>query len=163
MLNKITIKQILIFLTLSSTLALLLAYISQYFFGLKPCELCLWQRKPYFIIIFLAIFGLFFKNSKIQKIIIALCCLAIISSIAIAFYHVGVEKKIFAGLEGCKVQNLDNIVDIEALKIALKNSSTAKCSEVAFEFLSISMAGWNLIYNLFLLILLGTLFYHKKN
>lgn len=152
---KLNIRNLLLFLVFTSIAPLIAVYIAEFGFGLAPCELCLWQRKPFFIIIFLTIFALFFASKpKLQKTIIILCVMAIFTNFVIAIYHFGVEKKIFTGLAGCSGGNLNEITDLEELKLALKETAVVKCDEPAFEFLKVSMAGWNAIYNFLLLLTL---------
>jgi len=141
-------KNLLILLGLSSFSALLGAYIAQFGFNLQPCILCLHQRKPFFAIIAITLLALFiFKTSKYQRLALFACFILLISNIVIAGYHVGVEQKIFKGPTSCSAsQDLNAITNIEDLEKALSQASTVKCSEPAFIFLKISMAGWNLIY-----------------
>ena len=95
---KINIKFIeldkLIFLL--SFLPLLIAYVLEYGFGMEPCNLCIYQRIPFFIILFLALFPIFFlKSLKIKNYIIYLVLLLILGNMILASYHVGVELHIF--------------------------------------------------------------------
>jgi len=153
MINKFSYKTQIIFLIITSFIALSGAYISQYFFGLKPCPLCIYQRIPFFIIIAFGIAALIFP--KLQKIILICCAIALLSNCLIAFYHVGVEQKIFKGLQGCINEDLNKIDDIDALTNEILNSSAIRCDKPQFIFLKISMAGWNLIYCAFILLILA--------
>lgn len=148
-----TSRNLLIFLTLSSIFALIFAYISQYVFGLQPCELCFWQRKPFFAIIILsAIFLTIPQLKKFQNLAIKISLLLLLINSAIAFYHAGVEKKVFKGLSSC-ASNLENITKIEDLKLALEKTKSVRCDKPQFVLLGISMAGWNFIYCLGLAII----------
>ncbi len=163
MLNNNSLKRLLIFLLLSSTIALLFAYISQFIFNYQPCILCLYERKPFFAIIALtALALLFFKTKKFQKIAFYFCIIFLIINAGIAFYHVGVEQKIFQGPSTCSSQNLDEITDLEELKNALLATKAVRCDEPQFFFLNLSMAAWNLIYCLGLA-LLSLLLYRFAN
>ena len=55
---KLQINLILIF----SILSILFAFYVEYILGHKPCNLCLFQRLPYILIIFLIILLLIFRN-----------------------------------------------------------------------------------------------------
>ena len=146
-------SKILIFgFGIAAVIALLSAYISQYIFGFEPCELCLWQRKPFFLIIFLGLIVLLIpKLKKYQNHIFWLIILLLFINSGIAFYHFGVEKSWFEGLASCSGNNFD-ITNIEALKIAIENTKAVRCDRPTFLFLRISMAGWNFIYCMFLVI-----------
>lgn len=155
-------KNLLIFLALSSLLALISAYIAEFGFNLQPCILCLHQRKPFFAILILSIIAIILiSNKKYQKLIFFICLILLFSNIVIASYHVGVEQKIFQGPSSCSTtQNLNSITDLRELEKALSKASTIKCSEPAFTFLNISMAGWNTLYCLSLLTL--TIYLNRK-
>ncbi len=148
-------RNILLFLLFISISSLSLAYISEYFFGLKPCILCLYQRIPFFVIIFISSIALFlFKKTNLQKIAITLCILSLFINASIAFYHVGVEQKIFQMTEKCS-DDLSKTQSLEELKAALKNAKLAKCDEPQFYFLGLTFAAWNMVFCFFLAIALA--------
>ena len=152
MFKKIKNKNLLILLFASSAFALILAYISQYIFGLEPCILCLDQRKPFFAIIATSALTLtYFKSEKSKKNALYLCTILLVINFALATYHSGVEKKIFRGPTTCSSQNLNEIDNIEDLKIALNETKVIRCDEPSFFFLGLSMANWNALYCLMLI------------
>lgn len=152
MIKKLTTKNLLVLLFFSAILALSLAYISQYIFGLQPCILCLHQRKPFFaIIIFCFAAFTFFKSEKSQKIILIFCAILLLINIGISAYHVGVEQKIFPGPNSCSSLDLNEIKNLEELKNTLLKTKPVRCDEPQFFFLKLSMAAWDLIYCLTLL------------
>ncbi len=136
-------KNSLILLFIAASSALVFAYISQYFFGLQPCQLCHYQRVPFFLIILILAANLRFK--KLRNLAMPLCLLMLLINVVIAFYHVGVEQKIFAGLSSCS-SNLNSFSNIDELRQALINAKAVRCDEPQFIFLNLSMAAWNLIY-----------------
>jgi disulfide bond formation protein DsbB len=97
--KQFTPQHLLLLLIASAVFALGSAYISQYVFGLQPCPLCFWQRKPFFAIIIVAVLFLIIPMlKKYQKLAIQIAVLLLIINSAIAFYHAGVEQKWFKGL-----------------------------------------------------------------
>jgi disulfide bond formation protein DsbB len=67
-----------------------LAYWAQYFEGLVPCELCLWERWPYRIIIAFGILA-FLSRPATARVIFALGACVLLAGAFIAGLHVGVE------------------------------------------------------------------------
>lgn len=61
----------------------------------------------------------------------------------IAFYHVGVEKNWW--VHGDCAGNFD-MTSVETLKASLFAAPAVKCADIQFEFLGVSMAGWNFVY-----------------
>ena len=139
---------------------LMSALVSQYFFGLKPCELCVYQRIPYIIMLIFASLAFVLNSRKIFLISLVIIFHMFIINIGLSFYHVGVEN--FWWSFGDCSSDLD-MNSIEALRQSLSNAATVRCDEVQFEFLSISMAGWNLIYSFFISILLVKYFFQYIN
>ena len=82
------INNILIFILLILSIFLVGAYIIEFGLGHEPCNLCLYQRFPYFISIILILSIFFIKKS--QKTILMILALVSISGAALAFYHVGI-------------------------------------------------------------------------
>lgn len=163
--NKSPITLSLLLLLGASIFALTFAYISQFVFDHQPCILCLYQRKPFFVIIVCAIIGLIFlKTQKAQKtlLIISIGCLLI--NCALSFYHVGVEQKVFPGPSTCSSAKDFNAIDnIEDLEAALAATKAIRCDEPTFFLLKLSMAAWNFIFcfSLILMVFLSR-FFHSK-
>lgn len=138
--------------TLFSFLAIILAYVSEIIFNLQPCILCVYQRIPYFFIIFLGCLAIYFV--KTRKVVGYLIIIAFLAEIAAAFYHVGVEHYIFAEEFTCKDNShLSNM--LTTVKLA------SSCSQAAFKFMNLSIAEWNFIYSTALLILF--IYQERKN
>ena len=152
-------KEPLLFLLLSSISALTFAYISQYVFDYQPCILCFYQRKPFFAVIALSLISLtFLKTKKAKKISFFCCIIFLLINCCIAFYHVGVEKKIFRGPSTCSSENLNEIDNLQDLEKALMQTKAIRCDQPSFVFLGLSMAAWNFSYCLALILLSLTFF-----
>ncbi len=151
-------RSILIFLFFTSFFALFCAYISQYVFGLQPCILCIYQRIPFFLVIFITLFALFNKQDNWQKLAIKLVIILLIFNALLAFYHVGVEQHIFI-FDECADMSA-NITNLEELKKQILQTKAVRCDEPQFILFGISMAGYNIIYCLGI-VLISILFYKK--
>jgi disulfide bond formation protein DsbB len=88
---------------LASAGILCAALLFEYEGGLAPCELCLYERWPYYAAVTLAILALLTGNAAAMRGILALCCLLFAAGTALAFYHVGVEQHWFAGPTACVI------------------------------------------------------------
>ncbi len=156
-------RNCLIFLLFASIIALSSAYIAEYAFGIEPCILCFYQRKPFLLIIAISTIILtLFKKVKIQKFGLILCIFLLAINCGISLYHSAVEKKIVDGPNTCSAENLNEIDDVESLKTALMKTKSVRCDEPAFFFLKLTMANWNFIYCLILLIISTRIWIKKK-
>lgn len=135
---------------LGATVAILgTALASQYLGGLKPCQLCLWQRYPYAVVIGLAGagFGLARVPGMPLRLLAALAgliALALVTDAGIAAFHVGVEQHWWKGLAGCTGET-GAATTAADLARQLKATAVTRCDEVAWSFLGISMAGYNFL------------------
>ena len=135
--------------------ALVSAYIIEYGLGYKPCKLCVYERVPYFLSIFLLIEILFFKRYK--KITLLLLSLIFISSSILAFYHFGIEKNFFNESLVCSSNNISETISKEELLKQLSETSIS-CKDVNFRIMGLSLASINLIFSLFLSVIFIRLF-----
>jgi len=132
-----------------SIAALATAFTAQYGFGLRPCQLCLYQRVPYGIVIFLAILALGLRlSSKQVALVLGLCFLAFATDAGLSLYHVGVEQHWWAGPVSCS-GGLGTVHSVEDLAALLtKPIDIPSCDKVAWSLFGISMAGYNVLASL---------------
>jgi disulfide bond formation protein DsbB len=120
---------------------------SQYLGGLHPCEMCYWQRWPHAAAIALAALAFTAPAGSSRSTNLTLgAALAIAISGIIGVYHAGVEARIFEGMTTCSALVHGGTTD-EILK-QITRAPIVRCDQVQFEFLGISMAGWNAILSL---------------
>jgi len=124
------------------------AYGFQYVWGhLWPCEMCWWQRYAHFAALPFGL-GAVLAGPRLKdggRIMVWLAALAIFVSGAIAFYHAGVELKIFPGFTQCTASLSGSPEDMLRDVFA---RPMVRCDDVQWSWLGISMAGWNAIISL---------------
>lgn len=115
------------------------AYLSEYGFGLYPCEMCWWQRYAHFAAVALALVSLVAKPKWAW---IALAALAILASGVIGMFHAGVEYGWWQGFTACTSTLGDAGGD--ALE-AIMNAPLVRCDVAPWTLAGISLAGFNAI------------------
>lgn len=136
-----------VFLVLFSAGSLVAAFTSQYMFGLEPCILCLYQRLPFFAVLFLSLLSLI-TTRKTRLILVGMCGVLLLAGASIAVYHVGVERGTFEMADGC-VDTGGTPSSIEEMTKQLMGAPSVPCNEVQFSFLGLSMAAWNMLFSSF--------------
>lgn len=123
------------------------ALLSQYWGGLAPCDLCLLQRWPWAAAIIISLIAITVGNrSALPWVALLLAAVFVVGS-ALAVYHVGVEKRWFAGPDACT--GAATAADtVEALKARILGQMPVRCDEPAWSLWGISLAGWNLLASL---------------
>ena len=136
---------------LAASLAVLgSAFGFQYFAAIEPCPLCIYQRYPYAITIGLSAVALALAGRPplagpyFAPALTALCGAAFAAGAGIAAYHVGVEQGWFAASAACTAPALE-ATDIDGLMAELKATPVARCDQILWSLLGISLAGYNLI------------------
>ena len=118
------------------------AYISQYGFGLYPCEMCWWQRYPHFVALAFAGLALAFSPRRLW---IALAAIAILVSAAIGLFHAGVEYKWWQGVTAC-ARIMPSVPGSSPLE-SIMNTPMISCDEPQWTLLGISLAGLNFLFS----------------
>ena len=154
----LTIKKFYLLIFLISIISLLGAVFIENVLEQSPCRLCLYQRIPYLISIFICFFGFnYYKNFLWMYLLIILF---IISAI-LAGYHVGIENSIFEEFSGCTSENI-NITNKLDLLNNLKKTMPS-CKNVDFKLFGLSLATINLIISLIISAISITLIKYEKN
>jgi disulfide bond formation protein DsbB len=138
-----------------SFVAIILAYFIEYALGHQPCNLCLVERIPYGLSIFLIIINFIFK--KHEKFIIILLTLIFIFSFSISIYHFGIEQGFFEESVVCGIKNSADIISKEEL-LKLLSEKTISCKDVTFNVFGLSLTSINIIISLAITIILIKIF-----
>jgi disulfide bond formation protein DsbB len=116
------------------------AYLSQYGFGLVPCEMCWWQRYPHFAALALGLFANVSGGRKGTSVLVWLAAVAILASGLIGAFHAGVEYGWWEGITTCSTIQLG--ADPLA---AILNAPLVRCDVAQWTLFGISLAGYNFL------------------
>ncbi len=139
----------LIFIT--SLISIISAYFIEFILGHQPCNLCIIERIPYGLSVFLIIINYIFKKN--EKFTIILLILIFIFSLAISTYHFGIEQGFFEESAVCGLNNASNIISKEEL-LKLLNEKTVSCKDVTFRVFGLSLTSISIIISLVITITL---------
>ena len=124
-----------------SAATLATVYASQYIGGLQPCELCLYQRWPWWIALGLSVIALpTVLSVNLRALLVGLGGASVLVGAGIAVFHVGVEQHWWAGLTSCAGGQAP--ASFEELQ-RMMSQPAARCDEPAWTLFDISMAGYN--------------------
>ena len=142
-------------LTLSlSSIALITAFFYEYYLGLMSCDLCIYQRIPYFLLIGISLI----KNDKVFKYLsnfILLC------SIALSLSHTQVESGVLP--DNCAKKIKHSFSSKEIIK-QLNKVERPSCSSINAKIFNVSMSTWNAVFSTFLILVIALWnFYKRRN
>lgn len=123
------------------------ALISQYVFGLHPCEMCMWQRWPHLAAIALALLAIVSRGQpSTSAALTALAAVAIAVSGGIGAFHAGVEYGWWTGLTACSTTPVGgsaaDILD------SIMATPLTRCDVAPWSLFGISLAGFNALLSL---------------
>ena len=130
----------------------------EFFLGYSLCKLCIYQRIPYLVSIFLTFIGINYSKNLIWLYALLL---VFFSSFMLSGYHVGIEQEIFDEFSGCTGGSL-NITDKNEL-LKLLNSKVNSCKNIDFRILGFSLATINFLLSFIIFILILKVFKNEKN
>lgn len=122
----------------------------QYLGGLAPCPMCIWQRWPHLVAILFAI-GAMSPIGPQQPLILGGGLSAAIAA-GLGAYHMGVEQRWWEGPSSCVGFDPSQMTPEELFQ-HLATAPLVRCDEIPWEFLGLSMAGWNALFSAVLVIL----------
>jgi disulfide bond formation protein DsbB len=151
------LKTIFIF----SAIALSSAFFIEYILGHQPCNLCILERIPYGLS--LVLISTIFILRKNEKFFILLLIITFIFSLAISFYHYGIEQGFFEESAVCGVKDFtENITKEDLLKQL--SEKTVSCKDVTFRILGLSLTSINIVVSIIFIITLTKIYNnYEKN
>jgi disulfide bond formation protein DsbB len=146
---------------LFSIIALISAFFIEHALGYQPCNLCLIERIPYGLSIIIIMVA--FLTKKNQKFLVLLLILTFIFSLAISFYHYGIEQGFFQESSICGLKDFTESITKEDLLKQL-SEKTISCRDVTFRIFGLSLTSINIVISLLFIITLLKIFTkYEKN
>ncbi len=137
-------RNALILIAACGSIALLLGALAfQHMGGMAPCTMCIWQRWPHAAAIAIAALALVVPG----RILPLAGAVAALSTAAIGVYHTGVERGWWSGPSACSSGPVEG-VSAQDLMAQIMAAPLARCDEVPWEMLGLSMASWNALASL---------------
>tara|TARA_Y100000768_G_scaffold376414_1_gene348440 strand:+ start:608 stop:1087 length:480 start_codon:yes stop_codon:yes gene_type:complete len=156
--NIFEIRNFYIIIFIFSLLSLSIALYIEFYLGYSPCKLCIYQRIPYLLAIFITFLGIsYYKN----LIWLYLLLITFFSSLLLSGYHFGIEQEIFSEFSGCTGNSI-NIIDKNEL-LELLNSEINSCKNVDFRIIGLSLATINFLLSFLIFILILKVIKNEKN
>ena len=150
-------KNIYLLIFIYSIFAILSAIYIEEVLEYLPCKLCIYQRIPFLVAIFICFLG--YNYFKSDRIIIALIVTFTLNA-ALAGYHFGIENSIFEEYAGCTNIN----IDITNKKKIIESLGMFKnCKDVEFTILGISLSGLNFLMSLLIVLFSLRALVYEKN
>lgn len=142
-------RKTLILMAAGGSAALLAGAFFFQWLGYLPCKMCLWQRWPHAAAIVIGILAFFVPAPAL----LWLGALAAATTAGIGLYHSGVEQRWWEGPTSCTSTGggLGGLSGSDLL--STEGPALILCDQISWSFLNLSMASWNAILSIVLVIL----------
>ena len=114
--------------------------------GYAPCHLCLLQRWPHAAAIAIGVIALFIGG----RLLPVLGALAALTTSGLGLYHTGVEQHWWQGPQTCTSGGVIGNLSADQLLAQINSASLVQCDQIAWQFLGLSMASWNMVFSFLL-------------
>ena len=141
---------------LISFIALISAYFIEYILGHQPCNLCVYERIPYFLAILIVLIN--YKYNKLEKYLILSLAIIFLIATILSLYHLGIEQGFIQESLLCDLEKGANIVDKDEILKQLQQKSIS-CKDVTFKIFGLSLTNYNIIISLLLTIGLTKIYF----
>ena len=141
---------------LISFIALISAYFIEYILGHQPCNLCVYERIPYFLAILIVLIN--YKYNKLEKYLVLLLAIIFLIATILSLYHLGIEQGFIQESLLCDLEKGANIVDKDEILKQLQQKSIS-CKDVTFKIFGLSLTSYNIIISLLLTISLTKIYF----
>ena len=142
-------KSLFLVIFLVSFIALISAYFIEFMLGYQPCNLCLYERIPYFLAILILLVN--FKYNNLEKHLILFLTIIFFIATILSLYHLGIEQGLIQESLLCDLKKGANIIDKSEILKQLQQKNIS-CKDVAFKIFGLSLTSYNIIISLLLTI-----------
>ena len=153
-------KNLFTVIFLISFIALVSAYFIEYILGHQPCNLCLYERIPYFLAILIVLIN--YKYNKLEKYIILSLAIIFLIATILSLYHLGIEQGFIQESLLCALEKGANILDKDEILKQLQQKNIS-CKDVTFKIFGLSLTSYNIIISLLLTITLIRFYFGYEN
>ncbi len=153
-------KNLFTVIFLISFIALVSAYFIEYILGHQPCNLCLYERIPYFLAILIV--SINYKYNKLEKYIILSLAIIFLIATILSLYHLGIEQGFIQESLLCDLEKGANILDKDEILKQLQQKNIS-CKDVTFKIFGLSLTSYNIIISILLTITLIRFYFGYEN
>lgn len=140
---------------------LIAAYIMENFFGVNPCQMCLYERDVFLIAGGLSLLSLFIVPQRFKPYAVLLMGLIFLFGTGLAAYHVAIQQHWVELPSFCATNDFSAFESIESLKEQLMKTPFVRCDQVTWSLFGLSLAAYNALISLILALFCGIWFWKR--
>lgn len=150
--KNISSQKMLLAITLICVGVLGMAYVMEHFFGVRPCQMCLYERNVFMVAGGAALLSFFLLPARLQYYALITLGLIFLGGTILAGYHVAIQHHLVNLPNFCAVNDFDAFDSVEALREQMLKTPLVRCDQVTWSLFGLSLAAYNALLSLILAI-----------
>jgi disulfide bond formation protein DsbB len=122
----------------------------EHFFGVLPCQMCLYERDVFIGAGGLSLLSFILFSSRFQRYTLIGLGFVFIGGALLAAYHVAIQHHWVALPSFCASHDFGSPDSVEALREQILKTPLVRCDQVTWSLFGLSMAAYNALIFLFL-------------
>lgn len=145
-------RKFLLVLSLICVLVILMAYVMEHFFGILPCQMCLYERHGFMIIGLLSFLSYLFLPNRFYSLALIILGFAFLGEWVLAAYHVAIQQHWVRLPSFCASQDFGSFDTVESLRDQMLSTPFVRCDQVTWRLFGFSLAAYNALLSFMLAI-----------
>jgi len=126
------------------------AYIMEHYYGVLPCQMCLYERNVFMGAGGIALLSLILLPLSLKRYSLMGLGLIFMGGMLLATYHVAIQQHWVSLPAFCASNNLNAFDSVDALREQLLKTPFVRCDQVTWSLFGLSLAAYNAILSLIL-------------
>jgi len=148
--NNKSSEKILLGFTFICVSVLITAYCMEHYFGILPCQMCLYERNVFMAVGAFSFLSFFLIPARLHSIALIILGFVFMGGAILAGYHVAVQQHWVALPSFCASNDFSALDSVESLREQMLQTPLVRCDQVTWSLFGLSLAAYNVILSFFL-------------
>lgn len=131
---------------------LITAYIMEHFFGILPCQMCLYERNIFMAVGLISFLGFFLIPARFHSLTLIILGFVFMGGAIFASYHVAIQQHWVALPAFCASNDFSAMDSVESLREQMLKTPLVRCDQVTWSLFGLSLAAYNALLSFVLAI-----------
>lgn len=136
-------EKILLGFTLICVGVLVAAYIMEHFFGVLPCQMCLYERNVFMAAGAFSFLSFFLLPVRFHPLALIILGFIFMGGALLAGYHVAIQQHWVSLPTFCASNDFSALDSVEALREQMLKTPFVRCDKVTWSLFGLSLAAYN--------------------
>lgn len=131
---------------------LITAYCMEYFLGVMPCQMCLYERNIFMLVAGFSFLSFFLIPARYHSLALIILGFIFMGGALFAGYHVAIQQHWVSLPDFCAAGDFGDLDSVDSLREQLLKTPLVRCDQVTWSLLGLSLAAYNALLSFILAI-----------